>query len=380
MASGLPPLADEPQGEFFEYAEERAIPISMHWDLIWRCNHNCIHCYLTKRQQPLLSLDESLRVLDQLAEVGCFSLLFSGGEPFLRTEILEILQGARERAFDFRINSNGTLINERIADALQELGPSRVSLSLYAAEAEIHDAVTQTPGSYALTLAAAQRLLKRGIRVHLKTPLMSINRLAYPGVEALAQSLGASWELDAHLLPDDSDDFSLCELGAQEEERLLAVMKILEPRRAEIYPGLKLPKQPEDRRVCSAGNSSGYISPEGLLSPCINWRLPLGSLREQEFSSIWYGSSEAARLRALRRRDFQEECGECSFKDQCSYCPGLSRAQTGEDNALSAYVCQRTHLIMEGVEQMKALYPDQPLPSPKASMGEWVQIREPRQG
>lgn len=114
-------------------AMAEAIPLSVHWDLTWRCDHKCVHCYLTERRQPELSLDECVAVLDQLAEAGTLMLLISGGDPFLRPDAVDFLRAARARTFDVRINSHGNHIDAGIADALAEIGISRVALSVYSA-------------------------------------------------------------------------------------------------------------------------------------------------------------------------------------------------------------------------------------------------------
>ena len=80
-------------------AIEMALPVSIHWDLTWRCDHKCVHCYLTDREQPELSYDECVRILDELVEAGTLTLLFSGGDPFLRPDAIDILRAARARDF-----------------------------------------------------------------------------------------------------------------------------------------------------------------------------------------------------------------------------------------------------------------------------------------
>ena len=69
---------------FVKAAMAQNIPLNVHWDLTWRCDHKCVHCYLTDRKRDDLSLEEAITVLDQLVDAGTLSLLISGGDPFLR--------------------------------------------------------------------------------------------------------------------------------------------------------------------------------------------------------------------------------------------------------------------------------------------------------
>jgi len=339
----------------FDAALEEAIPLSMQWDLTWRCDHKCVHCYLTERRQEELSFEEGLRALDQMAEAGVMMLLISGGDPFLRPDALELLKAARARAFDIKINTHGNFIDDALADELALLKPSRVSVSVYSEHAAEHDAVTLIEGSHAKSLAALKRLAERGVTINIKTPVMAHNARGWAGVEQLAEELGASWELDGHIIPDDQSDFGLCKIGVDPTERVLATLKAMAPHRERAVPFYELPATPSSARTCSAGTVSGYLSPDGRVSPCINWREWMGSLREQSFSEIWRESAVAKRQRQIRRASYLKDCEGCSFHHHCNYCPGLSHAETGDAGRRSAYVCERTHVTMSAIEQLTRL-------------------------
>ncbi|MBU1896467.1 radical SAM protein, partial [Myxococcota bacterium] len=364
--SGLPEFATPifNEGDIFSFAEAHAVPLSMHWDVTWRCDHACTHCYLTDRRQPDLTLEEGKRLLAEMARAGVMMLLFSGGDPFLRRDFMALLAEARRLRFDIRINTHGNAITEAIADELARLKVGQISLSVYSDRPQAHEAITRVPGSLAKTLDAARRLIVRGIKVVLKTPMLAENLDHYEGVGRLAAELGAYWELDAHVLPDDAGGFELCHSGGAWSDRVGAVMQTLEARQGEFTPHMTLPPMPRGRRVCTAGNSSGYITPDGQVTPCINWRQTLGSTRERPFDALWADPAPFAHIRGLRRAHFIERCdahrqaqgveGACPHEDQCSFCPGLAYAEVGEAAGHSDYVCERTHIIMEAIEEMKA--------------------------
>lgn len=340
---------------FLQQAMAEAIPLSVHWDLTWRCDHKCVHCYLTERRQPELDLAECVDLLDQLAEAGAMMLLISGGDPFLRPDALDILRAARARTFDVRINSHGNHIDDRVADALAEMGVSRVALSVYSAEPGPHDAVTLIPGSQAKTLAAARRLIARGVPVRFKTPVMVQNRESFQTVGPLSESMGATWELDAHIVPDDQSDFGLCSIGVHPTDRMVAMLHDLARHRAHVTPITELVDTPSEARTCSAGTASAFISPDGRLFPCINWRDPIGDLRETPFAALWRDSPAVRRQRAITRASYLGDCDGCGFHGKCGYCPGISHAETGDAGRRSAYVCERTHLTMAAIEHMDRL-------------------------
>jgi radical SAM protein with 4Fe4S-binding SPASM domain len=349
----------------FDTALDEAIPLSIHWDLTWRCDHKCVHCYLTERRQDELSYEEGVRLLDQMAEVGVMMLLISGGDPFLRPDGIDLIRAARERGFDVKINTHGNFIDDALADQLAEIKPSQVSISLYSEHAHEHEAVTLIKGSHAKSLAAARRLSERGIKVNLKTPVMTHNATGWRGVERLAAEVGARWEVDGHIVPDDQSDFGLCKIGVDPTERVLAVLMAMAPHREAARPFYDLPATPSSARTCSAGTVSGYVSPDGRVSPCINWRQWLGSVREASFKELWFNSPTAKRVREVRRASYLKDCEGCAFHHHCNYCPGLSHAETGDPGRRSAYVCERTHVTMSALEHLTRLNEEgSPIPAP----------------
>ncbi|MCA9537285.1 MAG: radical SAM protein [Myxococcales bacterium] len=369
------PTGDSVKG-FLRHAMAAAIPLSVHWDLTWRCDHRCVHCYLTHRRQPELSFAECLDVLDQLAAAGTMMLLISGGDPFLRPDAVDIIRAARKRGFDVRINTHGNFIDDAVADALAEVGVSRVALSVYSATPAAHEAITLVPGSHIKTLAAARRLIARGVPVRFKTPVMLHNRLEYREVGPLAEAMGASWELDAHLVPDDDSDFGLCRIGLHPTDRVLAMLTDLDRSREHVEPVATLPDAPSEARTCSAGTASGYLAPDGGLYACINWRERIGSVREAPFAALWQGGPVIDRLREVRRASYLGDCGGCAFHGKCGYCPGLSHAETGDAGRRSAYVCERTHQTMSAIEHMNRLRDEgAPVPAPDSPEAEALLAR-----
>ncbi len=350
---------------FLKAALDANTPLSMQWDITWRCDHSCVHCYLTDRRKQELTLTEQIGVLDQLVEAGTLSLLVSGGDPFLRPDALDFLRAVRARHFQLTINSHGNFIDDAVADVLAEIGVHKVNISVYSTEAAEHEAVTRVPGSHAKSIAGARRLIERGVRCELRTPVMVQNRTGYLGVRALAESIGASWRSDANIVPDDESDFGLCGIGLHPTERVMALMHSMADRRDEVVLPSELPDVPSSARTCSAGSVRGFISPDGTVYPCINWREPIGNLREASFHDLWHHHPTAHRQRAVRRASYLQDCEGCTFHGKCDYCPGISYAETGDAERRSPYVCERTHLTMAALEQIHRLnQTGAPIPAP----------------
>src|SRR5580698_9638347 len=91
-------------------ALELGIPLSVQLDLTYRCNEECIHCYLDHEDHGEMTTSEIKNLLDQLAEAGVFFLTLSGGEILLRKDFFEILEYARSLLFSVKLKTNAVLI------------------------------------------------------------------------------------------------------------------------------------------------------------------------------------------------------------------------------------------------------------------------------
>ena len=132
----------------------KRVPMEVSIEVTRRCPLECLHCYnnlpMADRaaRNRELSLEEYRRLLDQIADAGCFWILFTGGEIFARPDFLDIYSYAKSKGFLITLFTNGTMITERIADFLAEYRPFAIEITLYGATRKTYDALTQIPGSY----------------------------------------------------------------------------------------------------------------------------------------------------------------------------------------------------------------------------------------
>src|SRR5262245_17400086 len=96
------------------------IPLSVHVDINMRCNELCGHCYRVVEQRPELSATEVKALLAELARAGTLYLTFSGGEIFLRSDLVELIAEAKRLRFDVRLKTNALLVTEERARQLRE--------------------------------------------------------------------------------------------------------------------------------------------------------------------------------------------------------------------------------------------------------------------
>ena len=158
------------------------IPLSVQLDLTYRCNEECVHCYLDHEDHGEMTTAEIKGLLDQLAQAGVFFLTLSGGEILLRKDFFEILEYARALLFSVKLKTNAVLIREQQAERIRSLGVEAVQISIYSHRPEVHDAITKVPGSLKRSLNAIRFLKARGLKVIVANVLMLQNVQDYPGV------------------------------------------------------------------------------------------------------------------------------------------------------------------------------------------------------
>jgi radical SAM protein with 4Fe4S-binding SPASM domain len=327
-------------------------PLSVHFDLTYRCNERCVHCYLDHDDHGELSTAECLAVMAELAQAGTLFLTFSGGEIFLRPDLYEILAEARRLHFDISLKTNALLVTPERAERLREFGVRRVQISVYGDIPEVHDAITKVPGSLQRTLAAIPLLLDQGLQVKLACPLMRENLLAYRGVMALAEKIGVPYVLDltitpmmdgnegplAHRVPVSSllpvmQDPKLHACTPQPTAKAALVMKEY-PAAIGSAVSSGIESEAYEDLPCSAGHNSCYISPYGDVFPCVQLPQAAGNLRRKRFSEIWYHAPQLERLRGIRESQLPV-CSRCEIRSYCERCPGLALMEGGD--LLGAY-------------------------------------------
>ena len=320
-----------------------SIPLGVHFDVTYRCNERCVHCYLDHQDHGELETSEIKRILAQLAAAGTLMLTFSGGEIFLRKDFFELLEFARSLRFDVSLKSNALMITPERAVRLRTLGVRQVQVSIYSADPDVHDAITKVRGSLVRSVQAIRVLKAQGLRVKIACPLMKQNLSGLRQLRLLAEELGISYVIDMTITPKLDGDTSVLALRntAEDLKEVMgdgtlqgkAVADPLGPEQGSVVSsGIEV--DPYDGIPCSAGHNTCYISPYGEVFPCVQMPIPTGNLRIESFEEIWSRSPQLKRVRAIREDDLQV-CANCSIRKYCERCPGLAHMEGGD--LMSAY-------------------------------------------
>lgn len=356
--------------EMNQKAMDLGIPLSVHFDITYRCNERCVHCYLDHDDLGEMTTGEIEDVLDQLADAGVFFLALSGGEVLMRRDFFDIVEHARRRLFNVKIKTNGVMIREPEARRLRQLGVEQVQISVYSHRPEVHDGITKLPGSLRRTIEAIRFLKLQGLKVTMANVLMTGNLFDNQGVMSLAKDLGVSYTLDPTITPKIDGNTAVLALRAPAAElRRVFRNEELVGNVAEFCAPPAAPDEDVmDGYPCSAGHTSCYISPYGDVFPCVQFPLPSGNLRREKFVEIWRHSSALKEVRSIRARDLTT-CSTCSHVGSCSRCPGLAYMEgnmRGPSSADCEKSFQRTgipsaNMLQQGGIVDRALVQIQPL-------------------
>lgn len=318
------------------------VPLHVQFDLTYRCNERCVHCYLDHHDHGEMTTAEIKRLLEEMADAGVLTLTLSGGEIFLRKDFFEIIEYARQLTFCVKLKTNALLIGEREARRLRDLAVQEIQVSIYSHRPEVHDAITLVPGSLKRSLAAIRFLKAQGLKVVMANVLMRQNMRDYSGVQDLAHEIGVEFTLDPTITPMMDGDRSILGLGVDGETlrevfRDASVVGDVSEFCA-IPPGTE--ESDLEARPCSAGHTSCYVSPYGDVFPCVQFPLPTGNVRRERFVDIWRDSSQMNEVRAIRLKHLPT-CSSCTHASACSRCPGLAYME-GNMRGPSSQDCEKS--------------------------------------
>ena len=328
--------------EMNDRALKLGLPLSVQLDLTYRCNERCVHCYLEHDDHGEMTTAEITEVLTQLADAGVFFLSLSGGEVFLRRDFFQIVEHARKLLFNVKIKTNATMIREKEAARLLELGVEQIQISVYSHRAAVHDAITKLPGSLDRTMRAIRFLKSQGLKVSISNVLMARNFSDQQGVIALAKELGVSYTLDPTITPKMDGDTSILALRIANSElkQIFHNQELV----GNVEEFCAPPPSPSEDVMngfpCSAGHTACYISPYGDVFPCVQFPLPSGNVRRQKFLDIWRDSPQLKEVRSIRARDLPT-CSTCSHVGTCTRCPGLAYTE-GNMRGPSTADCEKS--------------------------------------
>lgn len=314
------------------------------WEITRRCPLACRHCRAGAQDRAYageLSTDEALRVLDSLAAFGRPMIIWTGGEPMYRPDILDLVRGATARGLRSVMAPCGTLVTREALLALKAAGVAACSFSLDGATAASHDAFRGVPGAFDNVTRAMAVAAEIGMPFQVNATVSRLNREELPAIREAAIARGAR-TLDLFFLVPVGRGAALRALAltpgeteaalrwAFEMDRLgpIRVRETCAPQAVRIWHALGQPGQAP--AGCMGGRGFVFISHTGILQPCGFLDVPSGDLRACgfDFKQAYEASPVFRDLNCPDR--YGGACGACAFRNGCGGCRARAYAATGD--------------------------------------------------
>lgn len=311
-----------PFDNLMKKALKENIPIRAMIELTHRCNLTCSHCFIAPTLSGELTLAEIKTLLKDLSELGTILLTLTGGEVLVRKDFFDICSYARELGFALHIKTNGTLINEGIAEEISRLNPISVDVSFYGADAESHDGVTGVKGSFNASIRAVEQLAASEVPVLINTVLMMGTSNSYAETRDLAKSLGVGFQIDPVVVV--KSDGSAETIACRTDESCLAdfMTDMIDDYSKSLVTNVTF-DDAREARPCASGATGIFVSADGIVSPCVLLRLDCGNVKDNSIRDIWHGSELLAQVRNIRVKHLTD-CGQCELFGYCRRCTGLA--------------------------------------------------------
>ncbi|MBF0484545.1 MAG: radical SAM protein [Candidatus Omnitrophica bacterium] len=341
------------RGERSVHNERKTGPLFV-WNIISRCNLLCSHCYRDSQagmQVEDLSDKKCLELVSQIKAVNPPIVLLTGGEPLLRKNIFEIIKECKKQDLRVGLSTNGTLINQAMAQKIKAADVDYVGISIDGKK-EHHDKFRGAVGAYDSSWAGLKILNELGVKTGVRFTLTAQNSVDLMDILDKTVASGCKRFCLYHLVYAGRASKDL-DMKVEDKRKILSTffkkVKVLSKKDPSFdvlttdnpADGIFMSTIIDDGKDamdcimahggCSAGDRVVYLDSTGDVYPCQFLRdHSLGNVKDKTFMEIWEDHSNEF-LQQLRNKQglLQGVCGECAHKGICGGCRARAKAFYG---------------------------------------------------
>ncbi len=305
-------------------------------EMTYHCNLRCRWCYLDDYEQRGLAREALQKIASDLRQAGAIFILFTGGEPFLRPDLLDVMTDFSEHGFALEAKSNGLLLTKDRIRRLAGLNLFNLQISLY----DITDgnsAYTGRPYQFNKIARNIRVALDHGLPLNLAVLVGKHNIDHLDEYREVIARLGVKEAFySPYITPNRNSPGAEVELRLSRREMDEKLYPFLEKIDG-LVPPVKYRKRCVNTPACYAGHDQIAINPSGLVYPCLDFRLQIGDLRNENLGRVL-----ARRKRSLspfKLRNIQQ-CWACPIVEDCDSCIGTAILENGRYDVPSQHKCE----------------------------------------
>jgi len=333
-------------------------------ELTERCNNNCIHCYINlPPDDPVakgreLSTEETKDIIKQAADLGCLSMLFTGGESLLREDFEEIYVYTRKNGIKVFIFTNATLIDTKMIDLFKRIPLlGKIEITVYGMKKKSYEAVSRVPGSYEAAWRGINLLLENKIPFLVKSVVLPPTKDEIPEFNAWAATIpgmddpaNSTMYLDLRANHDSEiKNRQIKGLRLSSEEFLDFNLHLADDYLADLVDFCSRcgGAQGDSLFPCDAAkHNKGCVDAYGRLKPCIGLSNPETAydLKKGTLKDAITNFFPKVREMKAKNPEYLARCARCYLRGICEQCPGKAWAEYGTMDTPIQYLCDIVHL------------------------------------
>ena len=339
---GACPIHDLELDVTLPFSARPSAPYRMDLALTYRCNNDCAHCYNARsRNYPELTTNDWYRILDQLWEVGIPHVVFTGGEPTLRDDLVDLIVYAEHNGQITGLNTNGRRLSDNdFVQKLVDAGLDHVQITLESHDPEIHDAMVGTHGAWKQTITGLHNALDTPLFVMTNTTMLRNNSSSLANTLEFLAAMGVpTVGLNALIY---SGRGSTVATGLPETDLppLLNIARNItasyDQRMIWYTPTQYCNFDPMQLELgvkgCTAALYNMCIEPNGDVIPCQSYYQSLGNILSTSWNNIW---NHELSINLRERRNIPKKCTSCPLLVECGGgCP-LFMQTGGRENKMA---------------------------------------------
>jgi len=338
------------QGYFYNRLQniERRYPLIGQIELTYRCNLNCVHCYCkgSENKNKELPTNDFKRIIKEIHKCGCIFLCFTGGEPLIRDDFLEIYSYARQKGFIITLFTNGLLMSGKILSYLKKFPPHGIEITINGITKPTYESVSRVEGSFEIMMDRIKQLRKDKFNLLFKSNCLKQNRAELAKIKAFTDKfLGKKYnrwkfKYDIMIYPRLNGDMEPCKFRLTPLQ-LLNIKKSESDMWEEYKKGcngnyLKTTKNENHIYTCTSWSNQFFINPYGRLKFCQFSNKFSSNLKTNSFADGFYYVFPRVVQETFKTNS---KCKNCNLRPICYYCPARAKLENGHEEKPVNYYC-----------------------------------------